>query len=102
MKLLNIGLRRNGEGELSIGSIHATLAANDIHIVRWAEVEEGKSEPTYIGLVEGASRDRIERVAMELGQDAIAVYDLKAAKGELIGPKARGWGAFDRQLFQVL
>lgn len=68
-------------------------------------VVHSDTEPTLVIEVttDGMAVDnRIEMVANALNQDCIAVWYSDEGVGDLIGPRAADWGAFDPSLFFTL
>ncbi len=101
--LLNVGMDKAHGGHLGAQDILDALEAHGMEVKYWAvpQVDAG-TEPTFIGLVDYAASSELAQVAWELDQEAIAAYDVDKAQGELVGPQAERWGAFDRNLFKVL
>lgn len=96
--LLNIGLIR-GEGEAipPEAALYAVRLLGRVEPIRWA-VHRSDTEPTLIVDVPPMPRLSISAIARWLGQDAIAV-SYGGASGDLIGPNAEAWGAFDPTFF---
>lgn len=114
MYLLNIGLNNlPAAAGVSIGR-KALFAARALRAVgfssRGAQVVNSDTEPTLVASVY-ASRDMAKvtngqavkeavfRLAEALNQECIALYLPIADKGELIGPQADKWGAFNLAYF---
>lgn len=105
--ILNIGLARAGQDDLDADDVLMIMAFLDLTICSRAQVLMSDSEPTLVvDVMEtapyhrgGALETRIDRLARELDQDCIAVYDNLAGKGALIGPNASAWGEFNPAYF---
>lgn len=102
--LLNIGLR-SSDGRCAItpgAAIHELYGALDLSPVRLlaTAVVQSDTEPTLVVELSCAPNYRaIHALACTLWQDCIAAYDLSLEQGELIGPNAASWGAFDPTRF---
>lgn len=102
--LLNIGLARQGQSNIGVGTVLRELAAEDL-TVRDYRIHTSDTEQTVVAEVEpgiaGALnfRLRINHLSRLLGQDCIAVYVPERGVGELIGPRAAEWGEFDPRYF---
>lgn len=108
--LLNVGLRV-GIGD-HVNSVHHTLGVVE-HVVgfTWAyayiPAQHDSGEPTVVISVRndrdfGVSPEMVRAVSLAsslLGQECIALWDPSEGRGQLIGPDADKWGAFDPARF---
>lgn len=107
--LLNVGLTfniagRTGTGKISAGAVihelYGVLDHSPVRFLNSTKVERGGKEPVLvIELSCAPSRRAIDNLSTHLWQDCIACYDLELELGELIGPRAASWGAFDGTQF---
>lgn len=108
--LLNIGLRI-GIGD-HVNSAHQTLGMIERIVgFPWAYAyvpdPYGNGEPTVVVSLRsdrdfGVSPEMIRAVSLAsslLGQECIALWDPSEGRGQLIGPDADKWGAFDPAQF---
>lgn len=100
---LNIGLN-SSKGAIKPAKALLAVQLNNLVVVNSA-VHTSDTEPTLVVQVETLHKNprwfltSIERLAVELHQDCIAVYRPELGGGALIGPKAAEWGAFDPKQF---
>lgn len=73
-------------------------------VVKRVSLLQSDSEPTAVVLCEPPAGNSIavHQLAQRLNQDCIAVYDATLRRGELIGPNAEKWGAFNPAFFLQL
>lgn len=108
--LLNVGLRI-GIGD-HINSVHHTLGTIERIVgFPWAYAyvpgQYDGGEPTVVAALRrdrdfGVSPEMIRAVSLAsslLGQECIALWDPSEGRGQLIGPDADKWGAFDPARF---
>jgi hypothetical protein len=108
--LLNVG-PRIGIGD-HVNSVHHTLGVIErIAGFPWAyayvPAQYGGAEPTVVVCLKrdrdfGVSPEMIRAVSLAsslLGQECIALWDPSEGRGQLIGPDADKWGAFDPAQF---
>jgi len=101
MLILNIGMARKSLPNTTAARVVAELFHAGFQVQAHA-VFQSDTEPTVVAIVKPVDfmqDERLFSVAIELGQDCIAVYDLDLAKGRLIGPKADEWGEFNGDYF---
>lgn len=100
--LLNIGLTRTHEGNLDLmPADYAMRAVDDVVPVLAHAVHQSSTEPTLVLQIERPlPPSELHRLAMRLGQEAIAQYT--NGGGSLEGPGAAEWGAFDPARFLML
>lgn len=101
--ILNIGLKSETLGDISLLLAKQMLWAADLMIVKEA-VHTSDTEPTLVvevSTLNGPSLTlaQFRNLAIDLGQDCIAIYRPKTGKGALIGPKAAAWGPFNPEYF---
>lgn len=95
---LNIGLHRATGGKVTRKQLKGALAAHGIAGAVTYHVSD--SEPTaVVELTKRPTRATAHTLAVELGQDCIALYSLPAKRGALIGPNAAKWGKFNPAYF---
>ena len=106
--LLNIGMARKGQPDLTTGQVRAALVREDISLLQHA-THVSTTEQTFVARVilpaspdtrhEAAEGDvqALYRVAQRLSQDCIAAWDGSA--GILVGPNAAAWGEFNGKFF---
>ena len=98
--ILNIGMKREGGKDLTLGEIHLALGKLGLVPLGEATIAQSSTEPTAVLRFEGKpNRPVIHRLAHELGQEAIASLVLPSAYGYLDGPNAKAWGEFDPEQF---
>ena len=98
MLILNIGLDTKHRGKLHVQVISAALIGRCIVPV-YCGTFDSDSEQSAVYIVNDATRLQIWRLCETLAQEAIAVYDPRAARGRIIGPGADAWGEFDAARF---
>lgn len=104
--MLNIGLNVEDEQGNVIDVLKPSVVFNllaaygiqNLHTVQ----HDSDSEPTLVIRCVAPSTDAIYALAMVLGQDCIAVWNVEQQAGELIGPRADKWGRFDPARFLLL
>ena len=101
--LINVGLQTTGR-DITPADARAVCHAAGITIIT-SNVLRSDTEPTLIALVEirpGHLGDAAFQVCDQLGQDCIAVVEVDTGSGQLIGPRAAAWGAFNPAYFLTL
>jgi hypothetical protein len=99
--LVNIGLQRNDVGLLRPEHALAALRAIGGAQVIASRVHVSDTEPTLVAeLARPLNAAAAYEVSRFLHQDAIAQFD--GWEGQLIGPRAEAWGAFDGHHFLTL
>lgn len=103
--ILNVGLDKvDADTRVAAYVARQMLAANDILIVRDA-VLQSDTEPTLVAEVNTLSNSaalvlqQFHQIAVDLGQDCIAVYRPQQKSGALIGPRSQAWGSFNPEFF---
>ncbi len=108
--LINVGLARKGQPDLSVVDVLLTLEGHGVTVFRHV-VHQSATETTVVAAVElpHAPDERhaaahgdlgaIYRSAQQLEQDCIAVYDPSVRTGILVGPRAADWGEFQPKYF---
>jgi hypothetical protein len=103
--IVNIGLNTaDSSNVVAVELARQILNANDF-LINKETVLESDSEPTLVAEVSSLNENPLlivqlfNRVAEDLDQDCIAVYREKTNGGALIGPRAKKWGAFNREYF---
>lgn len=105
--MINVGLMRNAApyGFLRIADVEKQLEHWDITVLESrvsVALDTVQDEDTYVARVDSAaSADALYAISVALDQDCIAIL-YADGEGELIGPKAKSWGHFDRSLFKVM
>ena len=97
--ILNIGLDPQATPELAAHVTREILVANGFLLGK-SRVVQSDTEPTLAIEVtgpEGWVTARINRTAVDLNQECIAVWNPARQAGVLLGPKP--WGPFDPKLF---
>lgn len=100
--LLNIGLTRNTEGYVRVSDIMSQFAIHHVQTHGGRVAFNPNGEDAFIAHVTNVDADKLYSMSLALEQDCIAVYDLHACSGALIGPNAAAWGEFSPNYFQVL
>lgn len=104
--ILNVGLAVPGSSEfLTVSHVVRTIASSTVLpstvALKHIEVRESTTEPTAIVVLRAAENfdaaGAIARLAVELGQEAIA-FTVDGI-GALVGPQAERWGAFNPEFF---
>ena len=101
--LLNIGLARKGNSNIGVGTVLRELAATGCDRTAYA-VHHSDTEITVVAeahFTGSLYRSAIHHLAQRLGQDCIAVLG-PLGHGQLIGPRAAAWGAFNPEFFLLL
>lgn len=98
MLILNIGLETTHGGKLDPRAAFVAIAGKAPGAVHCG-VHASDSEPTLVVVVEDLQQTALHRLAENFAQDCIAVYDTRAKRGRLIGPRAAAWGAFEPAYF---
>ena len=103
--LLNIGVAREGQSNIGVGTVLRDLA--DISTIVSYSVQHSETEDTVVALVQipGDTREvanEIYFLAQALGQECIAVWNMATSAGALIGPRADKWGAFNPEFFLMI
>lgn len=102
MMILNIGMNTNDGRGITLAQINAALSLANARVVKGA-VRRSDSEPTYVvELSDALTEGSVFALAEILEQDAIAVWDMVSETGQLIGPGAASWGAFDPERFLLV
>lgn len=100
--LLNVGLiRANAAGYVKVRDILSQCSIHHVN-VHGARVDIAEPEDTLVLHVSNIDADKLYSMSLALDQDCIAVYDLHACSGALIGPNAKDWGKFNPDFFKVL
>lgn len=104
--IINIGLAREGNSNVGVGTVLREIAARPITLHRYT-VHNSDTELTVVAevTINGpfTSPSRVfHRLACLLGQDCIAAYHVELQRGQLDGPDAAAWGAFDPERFVML
>lgn len=92
---LNIGLKTNKDARVPV---HHAITVFPRFTFRDSRVADSATEQTLIARLEGITRDDVHVAAILLEQDCIAVL-WDSGQGELIGPNAEAWGAFNPDYF---
>lgn len=104
--ILNIGLKSDTLGDISVALAKQMLWAADL-LIKIETVVQSDTEPTLVVMVTSINGPaftlaNLRQLAIDLGQDCIAVYRPQVGRGALIGPKAAEWGPFNPQYFFLL
>lgn len=103
MPTLNVGLWRDdryGREVINPADVLSWLRSKRLRIEASRVAYSTNGEPTLAVRTQPALVAKIAyALAVEFGQDAVAVWWPTTAWGELIGPRAADWGPFDRSLF---
>lgn len=104
--ILNIGLKSDTLGDISVELAKQMLWAADL-LIKSETVLQSDTEPTLVVRVTSINGPsftlaNLRQLAIDLGQDCIAVYRPKTGGGALIGPKAAEWGPFNPAYFFLL
>jgi hypothetical protein len=105
---LNIGLniegsdntqaQRDSRASFAIATLNM---ANGTALVGTRRAQSA-TEDTLIAICEGSGSDVavvVAELAYELDQDCIALFNVETGVGQLIGPRAAAWGAFNPEYF---
>lgn len=101
--IVNVGmLKADKSAWLSNQDIRAAFVAEGVEVVSHTNYLTFKvgDEDTWIGRVLFERMGQVFRVSERLSQDCIAVLTLPSGVGELIGPNAAAWGAFNAEYFK--
>lgn len=102
MKLiLNIGLDVNATQTIAARVAYEIVVANGFFIHQH-KVVQSDTEPTLVVEVSEGFPAAPYRIAYDLHQDCIAVYNPTNGQGELLGPQSHKWGPFNPELFFLL
>lgn len=101
--IVNIGLKSDTLGDISVELAKQMLWAADL-LIKNETVLQSDTEPTLVVRVTSINGPsftlaNLRQLAIDLGQDCIAVYRPKTGGGALIGPKAAEWGPFNPEYF---
>lgn len=104
--IINIGLAREGNSNIGVGTVLREIAARPITLHRY-NVQHSDTEITVVAevTINGAftNPSRVfHALARVLGQDCIAAYHVELKRGQLDGPNAAAWGAFNPEFFLLL
>lgn len=94
--VLNVGLDVKNGPRHSDEYIIATLRRWGFEVVRFAQ---SNTERTAVAVGKGTSPAVYARIAEELQQEAVAVFDPETNLGELYGPGAEAWRPFNPAYF---
>jgi hypothetical protein len=104
--ILNIGLERGSSGQFNTVADTLTVFANlRLHGRSFTfGLVESDTEPTVvietdIEAGDAPLADRVHTLAVCLGQEAIAMFDVSSQTGMLLGPRADAWGLFNPEYF---
>lgn len=102
--ILNIGLTfRNptgGKGTITPGAVlHEMYDALDARILSTTRIDDHEEPTLVVELAGKVTTADINALAERCWQEAIAVYDIAAVRGHLVGPQAAKWGGFDATRF---
>lgn len=97
--LVNIGMDRPPIG---LGDIRWVQKEHGVREVRHALRQGQTGELTYCAQLVVPDLEVLGKVSEGLGQDCIAVWELREGKGVLVGPRAQAWGEFRVELFTML
>ena len=104
--ILNIGLARDGNSNIGVGTVLRELADRPFTVFEY-KVHHSDTEMTVVAKVTvngpftNPSR-QFHNLARVLGQDCIAAYHVELQRGELAGPNAAAWGTFNPEFFLML
>ncbi len=108
--IINLGLAVSGAHAHTAEQALVALARERISVIRH-ETIMSDTEPTLVAEVDlpavpdtrhplaCGDYGALYRVAQRLQQDCLAVYDEAAQRGQLVGPRASQWGAFNPKFF---
>ena len=101
--ILNIGLNTNTNTRTVLEAIDAVQATADAGFrVISTEVFNSDTEPTLVVVADDLDRpgfdNRVFELARRLQQDCIALFTAEGY-GDLLGPNAAAWGAFNPEFF---
>ena len=101
--ILNIGLKSDTLGDISVALAKQMLWAADL-LIKIETVVQSDTEPTLVVMVTSINGPaftlaNLRQLAIDLGQDCIAVYRPQVGRGALVGPKAAAWGSFNPEFF---
>lgn len=95
---LNIGLETNDGRPVNPLTVMARFVPG-LDSLADCRIVESDTEPALVLSFHRLESIRPHDLAVEFGQDCIAVYDDETTTASLQGPGAAKWGAFDAQLF---
>lgn len=96
--ILNIGLDVEGDNPLKVFEVcRALRAAGFVQIT--GRIVQSDSEETFVTQGFGISDAVVHQLAVELGQEAIALFDLLHDEGRMVGPEKEKWGEFNPAYF---
>lgn len=99
--ILNIGLDVKATSQIAAHVALEIVKAHDF-IVHKHKVVQSDTEPTLVAEVSGGFPAAPYRIAYDLQQDCIAVYDPVKKSGELLGPQSHRWGIFNPAFFFLI
>ena len=104
--MLNIGLNvTDAEGNVvDTWRAHVVLdALKGVGVLNLQTVQHtSRTEPTLVIRCVAPTDNAVYALAYALEQDCIAVWNVEAQTGSLIGPKPEAWGEFDPAQFILL
>jgi hypothetical protein len=98
--LLNIGLARNDGKPDNLPS--AVLNQLLDRVIEWTLVVSNTENTLIVEVFPDLSYAALWVLCESLAQDCVAVYHGYTRWGQLVGPKAHEWGAFDPAHFTLL
>ena len=104
--ILNIGLARQGNSNIGVGTVLREIADCGFRLVNHA-IHHSDTEITVVAQVDRQHgftpvSQCARLLSIVLGQDCIAVYNPHMDYGYLAGPKAAAWGKFNPAYFLLL
>lgn len=104
--ILNIGLARQGNSNVGVGTVLREIASCGFRLVNHA-IHHSGTEITVVAQVNRRygytpAAECAAHLATLLGQDCIAVYNPERDFGYLAGPNAAAWGEFNPAYFLML
>lgn len=100
--ILNIGLNTNAGTTIEVNRALQAIADSGAFVLS-SEVFVSDTEPTLVATVRDSERpgfdNRMAMLSSALRQDCVAVYSTAESTGDLYGPNAAAWGAFNPEFF---
>ncbi len=98
----NLQSQRDSRAEFALEFLRANAITQNIRGARRAQSSTEETMVVELNVSSGAEqrlRNAVDALAKNLAQDCIAVYYATGWAGELIGPNAAAWGAFNPDFF---
>ncbi len=96
--ILNIGLAREGQPDLTFVEVYNAVTACNISHLSY-KILQSDTEETVVVNALIPSDVAVADLAKRLDQDCIAIWDLMHSEGRTAGPNTAKWGDFNPYFF---